>query len=94
MWPYKKKPCKNCPLRKGSQKVGKEEISYILQTQNYYCQATPKKSDKMACAGHLILKKQENQFYRFSHKIGIRLELQETESVFNTTYDASKYHEI
>jgi len=89
------KPCKNCPFRKDtSLKVGRRKINEILTAQSFVCHKTinGNEKDMKQCAGHMILFKHENQFYRFAYRLGWKLGLTGHETVFETPEKCHDHH--
>ena len=95
--PNIKKPCANCPFRKDTHKgwLGGERMEEILQSDSFVCHKTTggDLGDRLQCAGHMILKKEENTFYRMSGRFGIDLNLKGEELIFDTEQDCIDYHD-
>ena len=96
---YVKRPCKNCPLTKSCTPnwLGEERITEILESDNFVCHETtgvagnnPKITKQ--CAGHLIINKSSNIFYRLAEFYKIDLELAGSERVFDNYEDCIKHH--
>lgn len=88
--PNVKKPCKDCPFRKDGLKgwLGKERITEIIDQNSFVCH---KKTD-LQCAGHMILNKDKNVFYRVAGRMGLNLELSGNELIFNTKQECVNHH--
>lgn len=88
--PNVKKPCKDCPFRKDTLKgwLGAERMTEILQCDSFVCH---KKTD-LQCAGHMLIKGDENAFVRLANTLGIELQLTGKELVFETTEECIKHH--
>jgi len=72
--PYMKRPCSNCPFRKYTLKgwLGKSRIEEIIKAESFTCHKTNK---KMQCAGHMIMMKEDNEFYRLMKAMNLSIEL-------------------
>ena len=70
--PYRKKPCSQCPLRTDALKgwLGDRMVE-ILKQGSFVCH----KNTNLQCAGHMILKDQENTFVQIAERLGVVLEL-------------------
>ncbi len=88
--PHVKKPCKDCPFRKDSLKgwLGKDRMTQILRAESFVCH---KKTD-LQCAGHMLIKSQDNSFVRLSKQLGIKLKLLGKELVFDSKESCIKHH--
>lgn len=88
--PNVKKPCKDCPFRKDSLKgwLGEERITEIIDQNSFVCH---KKTD-LQCAGHMILNKDENVFYRVAGRMNLDLELSGNELIFETKEDCISHN--
>jgi hypothetical protein len=92
--PACKVPCSNCPFRKDTLKgwLGKR-IDEILEQDSFVCHKTIEDdSTRLQCAGHMILLKEDNQFYRLATGMGFDLELKNDHLVFNNKEDCSNHH--
>jgi len=88
--PNVKKPCKDCPFRKDSMKgwLGTDRMTEILDSDTFVCH---KKMD-LQCAGHMLLLKKENIFYRMAQAMKIDLGLSGEELVFDNKKDCINHH--
>lgn len=89
--PNMSKPCPNCPFRVDSLEgwLGKERMEEIIQQDSFVCHA----NINQQCAGHMLLLKEDNAFYRLAKGLGIRLDLRGGELVFDNINDCIKHHE-
>lgn len=78
--PHIKKPCKECPFRTTSLKgwLGERGIKNILKQGSFVCH---KRTD-MQCAGHMLLRGQDNDFVQLADRLDIPLDLSGRELVF------------
>lgn len=88
--PYIKSPCKDCPFRKDSVQgwLGEKRMTEILESQSFVCH----KKTSSQCAGHMIIKKDDNGFVSLAKRCGIDLELKGQELVFDTEQDCINHH--
>lgn len=90
--PCTKKPCLDCPFRKDTERGWlKLRIDKILESESFTCHKT-EDPNRLQCAGHLILKKEENVFYRTAKRMGISIELKGHELIFDTKESCAKHH--
>jgi hypothetical protein len=89
--PNVKKPCKHCPFKKTSLKgwLG-HRIENDLKADNFVCH----KKTELQCAGHMLLKGEENRFVQFAKLLKIPLELSGRELVFDTKEDCILHHQL
>lgn len=94
--PHKAAPCKNCPFRKDCLKgwLGEDRIKEILRAGTFVCHKTTRgrKSDRLQCAGHMLLMGSGNEFARTAARMGIKLNLTGRETVFDTPEDCVDRH--
>lgn len=94
--PNCKKPCSNCPFRKDSLKgwLGEKRIKEILEADTFVCHKTTKGTakDRLQCAGHMLLVKEQNSFYRLAARMGIDLGLSGSELIFPDKESCIKRH--
>lgn len=94
--PYVPKPCPQCPFRKDTMKgwLGGERMKEILNNSSFVCHKTAygKDNDKRQCAGHMIIKGKENDFFRVADSLGLGLNLKGQDLVFETKEDCIKHH--
>lgn len=91
--PNTKKPCKDCPFRKDSLKgwLGSERMAEILDQGSFVCHKTLH-TTRLQCAGHMLIKGDENQFFALADRLGIELELSGRELVFDNDQDCIDHH--
>jgi len=89
--PCMKAPCKDCPFRTDTLKgwLGAERMAGILNDDSFTCH---KKTD-MQCAGHMLIKGEENAFVGYAARLGIRLNLSGQELVFDNQSACIAHHE-
>jgi len=87
--PRGKTPCKNCPFKKDTLKgwLGKR-INEILDAESFVCH----KNTDLQCAGHLIIKKDENIYFKTAQEMNIDLKLKNHDSVFESKEDFINHH--
>jgi len=93
--PNMKKPCKDCPFIVDSMEawLGEDRIKEILSQDSFICHKTIKKGvERLQCAGHMIIKKEDNVFYRTASIMGIDLRLSGSEKVFDNEKECIKHH--
>lgn len=88
--PNVKKPCADCPFRKDTLKgwLGKVRMSEILERDTFVCH----KKTHLQCAGHMLIKDDDNQFVRMAKVLGIELELSGRELIFDSEQDCIEHH--
>lgn len=83
-----KKPCKNCPFRKGTMKgwLGKSRITKILKAESFVCHKTTqgKMFERLQCAGHMILNGEKNEYVRLANIFEMPLNLKGQELIFDS----------
>jgi len=89
--PNMKKPCKDCPFRKDSLQgwLGKERMSEILSSTSFVCH----KHTDSQCAGHMLIKGDENEFVRLARRLNIDTGLRGKELVFPTEQACIDHHD-
>lgn len=92
--PYVKTPCADCPFRKDTMKgwLGKERMQGILKDDGFTCHKTSGAMIKQ-CAGHMLIKGDDNAFVALAKRLGITLKLSGREKVFDTQQDCINHHE-
>ena len=85
-----KSPCKNCPFKKDTLKswLGRKRMTEILDSPSFTCH---KNIDKQ-CAGHMLIKGQENAFVVAATALNIDLNLSGKELVFDSKQDCINHH--
>lgn len=90
--PHCKAPCANCPFRKDSLKGWLEKsIDIILNQDSFVCHKHRAKNKKQ-CAGHMLLKGNENSYVRLANRLDVDLQLQGRELVFDTKDQCIEHH--
>lgn len=89
--PHIKMPCGECPFRKDSQEgwLGKERMDGILKVDSFVCH----NAHDRQCAGHMLIRGNDNAFVRLANQLGITLELRGRELVFDKPEDCIEHHE-
>lgn len=94
--PYMQKACSNCPFRKDCLEgwLGESRMEEILQQDSFVCHKTANGSDeaKRQCGGHIAIKRESNIFWRIAKAIGINIEIQNKEELFDNEKDLIKHH--
>jgi len=90
--PNVKKPCKDCPFKKDALPgwLGRDRMIEILKASTFVCH---KKTD-LQCAGHMLLKGDENDFVQLANRMGIELKLKGRETIFDTIEDCIEHHDF
>lgn len=88
--PYKKAPCNACPMTKGCMKgwLGSSRIAEILSGDTFVCH----KDTGMQCAGHMIIRGQQNGFVRLASSLSLPLPLSGHKNVFSTERECIEHH--
>lgn len=88
--PYVKSPCKNCPFRKDVSKgwLGQGRMEEIVRADSFVCHH----NDNLQCAGQMLINGEDNGFVRIAKRMGIALDLQGRELVFDTTEECEEHH--
>lgn len=88
--PHINKPCKDCPFRKDTLQgwLGEEGMNEILAADSFVCH---KKTD-MQCAGHMLIKGNENGFVRLANHLKIPLSLRGSELIFSSKSACIEHH--
>ncbi|EBC6378462.1 hypothetical protein C3570_22870 [Salmonella enterica] len=88
--PHIARPCRDCPFRNDTLKewLGAERMQEILGADSFVCH---KKTDKQ-CAGHMLIKGNDNLFVLVAGRMGIPLELSGRELVFDNEQDCIEHH--
>jgi hypothetical protein len=88
--PNVKKPCRHCPFRKDTLKgwLGGYRITGILESNSFVCH----KKQNLQCAGHMLIKGNDNSFVKMAGLMDIELELSGRELVFSTQSDCITHH--
>ncbi|WP_439835094.1 DUF6283 family protein [Aeromonas caviae] len=86
------RPCRDCPFRKDSMKgwLGKERMEQILASDSFTCH----KKRHLQCAGHMLLKGEENTFVQLAGRFGMELDLSGRELVFDSRQACVAHHTV
>lgn len=89
--PNSKKPCRECPFRKDSNKgwLGGERMAQILNADSFVCH----KNTDLQCAGHMLIRGAGNAFVRLANRLGLDAGLTGRELVFNSNKECVAHHE-
>ena len=89
--PNVKKPCKDCPFRKDTMEgwLGKEHMQEILNQDSFVCH----KKTHLQCAGHMLIKGEDNAFVSLATHLGEDTGLSGRELVFDTEQECINHHE-
>mgnify|MGYP003436311866 CR=1 FL=1 len=89
--PYQKHPCKDCPFRKDAHQgwLGEKRMAEILSQSSFTCHKTPK---SLQCAGHMIIKGDQNSFVSLAKAMKIPAPLSGEELIFSTKEDCINHH--
>lgn len=87
---YLQKPCKDCPFRKTTLKgwLGEVRITQILDVDSFVCH----KNTQCQCAGHMLIKGNQNAFVALAEDLNIDLRLTVKEEVFDTIEACVLHH--
>lgn len=89
--PHCTKPCAQCPFRTDIPEgwLGAERMEEILGQPSFTCHKTDK---TLQCAGHMIIKCEENEFVRLANQLRIPLNLSGQDLVFKSEQEAIEHH--
>ena len=94
--PHQVTPCKSCPFRKDCTRgwIGVERMEQILADNCFVCHETTNSSSKgrLQCAGHMIIKGDQNAFVFYAKSAGIPLNLRGKSLVFDSREDCVSHH--
>jgi len=95
--PNCKRPCSNCPFRKDCQPgwLGKERATEISNADSFVCHKTTQTgndSDRLQCAGHMLLLGEANQSFRMAKRLEMETGLKGREIVFGSIDDFINHH--
>lgn len=90
--PNVKRPCEHCPFKKDTLKgwLGADRMSEILDSGSFVCH----KKQHLQCAGHMLIKGNENDFVKLAGRMNISLELSGHELVFDNKQDCIEHHKV
>lgn len=87
--PNAKKPCTDCPFRKGNHfHLGAERAKEILKADSFVCH----KNTSLQCGGHMLIKGVENSFVKLASILNLDTGLHGRELVFDTPADCVNHH--
>ena len=88
--PNQHRPCKNCPFRKDCLRgwLSADRMRHILQTDSFTCHA----NNNLQCAGHMIIRGNNNIFVKTALSLGIPFRLVGKEKVFESAVDCVAHH--
>ena len=88
--PCMKSPCKDCPFRKDCLEgwLGSERMEGILNESSFVCH----KDTSLQCAGHMLIKKDDNSFVRMANRLHINLYLKGDDLIFDTEIECIEHH--
>ena len=88
--PNCKSPCADCPFRKDSKinSLGGNRMTQILQQESFACH----KKHHLQCAGHMLIMKENNLFYRLAKHLEFEFELSGEELVFSSPEECIQSH--
>ncbi|MDL4860749.1 DUF6283 family protein [Halomonas elongata] len=88
--PHIKKPCRDCPFRKDTLRgwLGEARMGEIMAADSFVCH---KKTDRQ-CAGHMLVKGDDNAFVRLAGRLSIPLELSGDDLVFDSADACIQHH--
>ena len=94
--PSIKKPCDNCPFTSVDSTrgwLGEARIKQCIEADTFVCHKTTFKGDPpRQCAGHMMLRKEKNAFYRFAKDTHVDLKLSGESRVFKSEEECIKHH--
>lgn len=95
--PYQERPCSSCPFRKTSPSLHHlgDRMAQIIASSTHTCHKTQDVPGRppLQCAGHMLLKGEQNLFVQFAQRLGFSLALTGRELVFKTPEDALIHHD-
>lgn len=88
--PHMKKPCPDCPFTKDCLKawLGSERMEEILAAETFVCH----KRKDLQCAGHMIIRGNDNQFVLMAKRLKLPIPLTGQERVFDTMAECIAHH--
>lgn len=88
--PNQRAPCGQCPFRKDTLEgwLGKDKIENILTARSFVCH----KDTGLQCAGHMLIKGDENDFVQLADRLGLATHLRGRELVFDTEKECVDHH--
>lgn len=93
--PNKAAPCAKCPFRKDTLKgwLGESRMTEILAAPSFACHKTTG-GDKpvLQCAGHMIIRDNNNDFVRLANRLDLPLNLTGHELIFESETECIEHH--
>lgn len=88
--PNVKRPCRECPFRKDTLQgwLGEKRMTEILDSNSFVCH---KRTD-LQCAGHMLIKGEENDFVRLASRLNIPTGVTGSELVFESKAACIEHH--
>jgi len=88
--PHCKSPCAQCPFRKDTLKgwLGEKRMAEILESRGFVCH----KNTSLQCAGHMIIKGDENDFVQLANRMGISILLRGKDLIFDNEQELINHH--
>ena len=88
--PHIKKPCAQCPFRQDTLMgwLGASRMQEILSARSFVCH----KDTRKQCAGHMLIKGEDNDFVMLAKQLRIELKLQGKEQVFQDEESCIHHH--
>jgi len=94
--PMVKKPCSNCPFKKDTLKgwLGHDRADDIANCSSFTCHKTGDtgKGPRKQCAGFMILKQEESDFYRLLNHAARQFLMKHNNDIFESKEDFIKHH--
>lgn len=89
-FPHMPAPCSDCPFRKDSLKgwLGSQRMADILAAGSFVCH----KHNELQCAGHMIIKGEDNLFIKAAQILDVNLNLKGQRLVFKLQDDCIWHH--
>lgn len=89
--PNQKAPCRDCPFRTDALPgwLGAERMREILAARTFVCH----KKTQLQCAGHMLIKGEENDFVQLAARLGLDTGLKGRALVFETEQACINRHE-
>lgn len=94
--PHRSRPCNDCPFRKDSPPLISlaDRLETIARHDVHTCHKTQDLPDdkKLQCAGHMLVKGDENTFVQLATRFGYELNLSGADLVFDSVDSMIKHH--
>ena len=93
--PHITRPCSECPFRRDSLQgwLGEGTATLIIGDALFTCHKT-QDPNRRQCAGHMLLLKEINQYYRLAKFLGKPLNLTGGDLVFTTPQEFIHHHSL